>query len=84
MTPSHPAPTCRRPGCAEPAVGPHGFCVSCDLRYAQWRGWRDQLEADDLADAGIRDGREPDSATARALDVLWRYLTPGPFQRDNG
>lgn len=50
-----------------------------DLRYAQWRVWRDEVERDDLADAGVREGEEPDPRTARALDMLWRYLTPGPF-----
>jgi crotonobetainyl-CoA:carnitine CoA-transferase CaiB-like acyl-CoA transferase len=26
-------------------------------------------------------GGEPDPDTAHALDVLWRHLTPGPFQQ---
>lgn len=81
---SQPGPACRRPDCGEPAVGPHGFCLGHDLRYAEWRAWRDRLERDDLADAGVPDGHEPDAETARALDALWHYLTPGPFPRDEG
>ena len=81
MNRSRPAAVCRRPGCAEDAVAPLRFCVRHDLKYAQWRGWRDQLERDDLADAGVPAGCEPDEPTARALDVLWAHLTPGPFPR---
>lgn len=74
------APICRRPDCGELAVVPHGFCVRHDLAYAEWRAWRDELERDDLADAGVPEGEEPDALTANALDLLWRYLTPGPFR----
>lgn len=79
MTASTPAPTCRRPNCPQPAVAPHGFCLTHDLQYTRWRVWRDELEAGDLADAGVLEGQQPDTATARALDALWRHLTPGPF-----
>lgn len=72
-------PTCRRPGCPEPAVPPHGFCIPHDLKYATWRTWRDKLEAADLDGAGIPEHHEPDPATESALAALYEHLTPGPF-----
>ncbi len=76
-----PVPNCRRPGCGQPAVDPYGYCLGHDLQYAQWRAWRDELELEDLADAGVPPGGKPGPITESALDVLWRYLTPGPFSR---
>lgn len=72
-------PTCRRPGCPHPAVPPHGFCIGHDLTYNRWRTWRDEIEQDDLAAAGIPKGTDPDPATEEALAPLWQHLTPGPF-----
>lgn len=79
MKPLSRVPTCRRPGCPEPAVEPYGYCLTHDLRYAQWRSWRDEQEQQDLHDAGVKPGTEPSRVTAQALDTLWEYLTPGPF-----
>ena len=63
------------------AVGPHGYCLTHDLQYANWRIWRDALEHEDLAAAGVPPGREPEPQAGAALDTLWRHLTPGPFQK---
>lgn len=71
-------PTCRRPGCAEPALGPLGYCLHHALRYHRWRSWRDQLERDDLDHAGTL-GEPLDEQLADALDQLYLHLTPGPF-----
>ena len=77
--PSRPRPAvCRRPGCAEPAFGPLGYCLHHDLRYRRWRAWRDRVERQDLHDAGAC-GEPLEEQLADALDLLYRYLTPGPF-----
>jgi hypothetical protein len=70
-------PTCRRPGCAETALSPIGYCLHHDLRYHRWRAWRDELERDDLAATAADDPL--DAHLAAALDELYEYLTPGPF-----
>ena len=73
-----PAPTCRRPGCPEPAASDLGFCDIHAARYLGWRGERDELEAADLAGRGYAPGDAVDAATAGALDALYEHLTPGP------
>lgn len=81
MTLPIPVPNCRRPGCGEPAVDPYDYCLGHDLQYARWRAWRDTLERDDLADAGVPPGRRTEPDHRGGAGRLWLHLTPGPFRR---
>jgi hypothetical protein len=79
MLEPHASPICRLPSCPLFAPVRGGFCTPHGLRYLRWRIWRDALERQDLLDAGVLPGHSPDPLTAAALDVLYAWLTPGPF-----
>jgi hypothetical protein len=76
-----PPPVCRRPGCDRPAASGSGFCTEHGLVYVRWRALRDEIERADMEGTGRHPGTDvsDDAGLARALDIMHRFLTRGPF-----
>jgi hypothetical protein len=79
---SRPRPVCGRGGCPHPAFYGQGFCFDHGVRYLRWHAERDERERADLAGTPYSSYAEidEDPDLAEVIDLIHRFLRPGPFR----